>query len=77
MVGLDPRGARLVSKIFRQLRANGVSVFVSTHTLSLAGRPLRPDRHYFQGPAVNPGLSRKNLKSRLEKARNWKTPFSD
>jgi len=36
MVGLDPRGARLVGKIFRQLRRNGVSIFVSTHTLSIA-----------------------------------------
>ena len=36
MVGLDPRGARLVSNIFRQLRKNGASIFVSTHTLSLA-----------------------------------------
>ncbi|MEW6267378.1 MAG: ABC transporter ATP-binding protein [Thermodesulfobacteriota bacterium] len=36
MVGLDPRGARLVANIFRQLRANGASIFVSTHTLSLA-----------------------------------------
>jgi len=36
MVGLDPRGARLVGNIFRQLRRNGVSIFVSTHTLSIA-----------------------------------------
>lgn len=36
MVGLDPRGARLVADIFKQLRSNGVCVFVSTHTLSLA-----------------------------------------
>lgn len=36
MVGLDPRGARLVADIFRQLKKNGVCVFVSTHTLSLA-----------------------------------------
>ncbi|MBU2549096.1 MAG: ABC transporter ATP-binding protein [Proteobacteria bacterium] len=36
MVGLDPRGARLVSNIFRQLRLNGVSIFVSTHTLGIA-----------------------------------------
>ena len=36
MVGLDPRGARLVRNIFLQLKSNGVSVFVSTHTLSIA-----------------------------------------
>ncbi|MEW5723785.1 MAG: ABC transporter ATP-binding protein [Thermodesulfobacteriota bacterium] len=38
MVGLDPRGARLAANIFRQLKKNGVSVFVSTHTLSLAAQ---------------------------------------
>ncbi|MBW1709001.1 MAG: ABC transporter ATP-binding protein [Deltaproteobacteria bacterium] len=36
MVGLDPRGARLLKKIFRQLRLNGVSILISTHTLSIA-----------------------------------------
>ena len=36
MVGLDPKGARLVANIFRQLRGNGVTIFVSTHTLSIA-----------------------------------------
>jgi len=36
MVGLDPRGARLVRNIFRQLRSNGGTIFVSTHTLSIA-----------------------------------------
>ncbi|MBW2622218.1 MAG: ABC transporter ATP-binding protein [Deltaproteobacteria bacterium] len=36
MVGLDPRGARLVKNIFRQLRANGVSILMSTHTLAVA-----------------------------------------
>jgi ABC-2 type transport system ATP-binding protein len=37
MVGLDPRGARLVKEIFRQEAVGrGVSVFVSTHTLEMA-----------------------------------------
>jgi len=36
MVGLDPRGARLVKKIFWQLKKNGASILMSTHTLSLA-----------------------------------------
>ena len=36
MVGLDPRGARLVRNIFRRLKESGVAVFVSTHTLSIA-----------------------------------------
>jgi ABC-2 type transport system ATP-binding protein len=36
MVGLDPRGARLVRNIFKQLRSNGATLFISTHTLSIA-----------------------------------------
>ncbi|MBW2092361.1 MAG: ABC transporter ATP-binding protein [Deltaproteobacteria bacterium] len=35
MVGLDPRGARLLKNIFRQLRRNGVSILISTHTLAI------------------------------------------
>ncbi|MDR1297651.1 MAG: ABC transporter ATP-binding protein [Deltaproteobacteria bacterium] len=39
MVGLDPRGAKLVMGIFRRLaREDGVAVFISTHTMSLASR---------------------------------------
>jgi ABC-2 type transport system ATP-binding protein len=37
MVGLDPRGAKLVKRVFRELCASGeLSVFVSTHTLEVA-----------------------------------------
>ncbi len=36
MVGLDPRGIKMVRKLFRQLSETGVTVFMSTHTLSLA-----------------------------------------
>jgi len=35
MVGLDPRGARLVKDIFRDLASRGVTVFLSTHTLEI------------------------------------------
>jgi ABC-2 type transport system ATP-binding protein len=35
MVGLDPRGARLVKDIFKDLAAKGVTVFMSTHTLEI------------------------------------------
>ena len=38
MVGLDPKGARLVSNIFNKLRDKGISLFISTHTLSLASK---------------------------------------
>jgi ABC-2 type transport system ATP-binding protein len=36
MVGLDPRGAKLVKSIFRSMANKGVTVFMSTHTLALA-----------------------------------------
>jgi ABC-2 type transport system ATP-binding protein len=35
MVGLDPRGARLVKDLFKDLAAKGVTVFMSTHTLEV------------------------------------------
>jgi ABC-2 type transport system ATP-binding protein len=36
MVGLDPRGSRLVKQLFRELCSNGATVFMSTHTLEIA-----------------------------------------
>jgi len=36
MVGLDPKGARLVKRILRQLASTGHTVFMSTHTLEVA-----------------------------------------
>ena len=36
MVGLDPRGARLLKRTFRELAADGVTVFMSTHSLEVA-----------------------------------------
>lgn len=36
MVGLDPKGTRLVKGLFRDLAHKGVSIFMSTHTLELA-----------------------------------------
>jgi ABC-2 type transport system ATP-binding protein len=35
MVGLDPRGARLVKDIFKDLASKGMTVFMSTHTLEI------------------------------------------
>jgi ABC-2 type transport system ATP-binding protein len=35
MVGLDPRGARLVKNLFKELAAKGVTIFLSTHTLEI------------------------------------------
>ncbi len=36
MVGLDPKSMRLVKDIFREQAALGVTIFMSTHTLSIA-----------------------------------------
>jgi ABC-2 type transport system ATP-binding protein len=36
MVGLDPAGIKLVKNLFKTLGGKGVTVFMSTHTLSLA-----------------------------------------
>jgi len=36
MVGLDPRGAKTLKKLFGDLSAEGVSIFLSTHTMSVA-----------------------------------------
>lgn len=36
MVGLDPRGARLVKSVFREAAARGAAVLLSTHSLAVA-----------------------------------------
>ena len=36
MVGLDPKGARMVKNIFRKLAENGKTIFISTHSLDVA-----------------------------------------
>ena len=36
MVGLDPRGARLIKQIFRHMSERGVAILMSTHTLEVA-----------------------------------------
>jgi ABC-2 type transport system ATP-binding protein len=36
MVGLDPKGAKLVKDIFRDQAQNGTTVFMSTHSLAVA-----------------------------------------
>jgi len=36
MVGLDPKGAHLIKRVFREYCANGNTIFVSTHTLEVA-----------------------------------------
>jgi ABC-2 type transport system ATP-binding protein len=36
MVGLDPRGARLIKDVFRKMSTRGVAILMSTHTLEVA-----------------------------------------
>ena len=36
MVGLDPRGARLIKQVFRRMSEKGVAILMSTHTLEVA-----------------------------------------
>ncbi|OFW04224.1 MAG: ABC transporter [Acidobacteria bacterium RIFCSPLOWO2_02_FULL_68_18] len=36
MVGLDPRGARLIKAVFRRMSEGGVAILMSTHTLEVA-----------------------------------------
>ena len=36
MVGLDPRGARLIKQVFRTMSERGVALLMSTHTLEVA-----------------------------------------
>ena len=36
MVGLDPKGAKLVKEVFKDRANNGATVFMSTHTMALA-----------------------------------------
>ncbi|HXK09591.1 MAG TPA: ABC transporter ATP-binding protein [Vicinamibacteria bacterium] len=36
MVGLDPRGARLIKQVFRVMARKGVAILMSTHTLEVA-----------------------------------------
>jgi ABC-2 type transport system ATP-binding protein len=36
MVGLDPKGIRLVKRIFKALASSGVTIFMTTHNLAIA-----------------------------------------
>lgn len=36
MVGLDPRGAKLIKSVFKRMSGHGVAILMSTHTLEVA-----------------------------------------
>ena len=50
MVGLDPRGARLIKAVFRRMSEHGVAILMSTHTLEVAAGDVRSHQHHPQGP---------------------------
>ena len=49
MVGLDPRGARLIKDVFRRMSEHGVAILMSTHTLEVAQEMCDRDQHHPQG----------------------------
>ena len=56
LVGLDPRGARMVKDIFHNLSAhNGVTIFMSTHTLEVAQETCHRIAIIQEGSAVAVG----------------------
>ena len=51
MVGLDPEGALELRRLLRRLAGEGVTIFLSTHSLAVAEELCAPDRHPRPGPA--------------------------
>jgi ABC-2 type transport system ATP-binding protein len=57
MVGLDPKGVKLVKDIFREWAKEGATVFMSTHTLALAQEVCQQIAIVDQGRIVASGTS--------------------
>jgi ABC-2 type transport system ATP-binding protein len=55
MVGLDPRGARLVRDIFRDLASRGATIFMSTHTLEIVEKMCSRVAIIHQGSIIAEG----------------------
>src|SRR3954449_4320385 len=55
MVGLDPRGARLIKDVFRKMSARGVALLMSTHTLEVAEEICDRLRRFCRGEIVASG----------------------
>ncbi len=58
MVGLDPRGARLIKDIFRRMSEHGVAILMSTHTLGSGAGNVSPHQHHPEGARHRAGLGR-------------------
>lgn len=69
MVGLDPKGARLIKRVFREYCTRGNTVFVSTHTLEVAQELCDRIGIIMNGELVACG-SMDELKTRAETEQN-------
>lgn len=67
MVGLDPRGARLMKEVFRRMaRDDGCSIFMSTHTLEVAEQMCDRIAIIHEGKIIAEGTM-EELRSQAEK----------
>ena len=55
MVGLDPRGAKLIKAVFRRMSENGVAILMSTHTLEVAEEMCDRISIILKGPIIAHG----------------------
>src|SRR5712691_8153735 len=55
MVGLDPRGARLIKDVFRRMSERGVAILMSTHTLEVAQEMCNPISIILKGRIIARG----------------------
>jgi ABC-2 type transport system ATP-binding protein len=55
MVGLDPRGARLIKDVFRKMSDRGVAILMSTHTLEVAQELSQRISIIFKGKIIASG----------------------
>ena len=74
MVGLDPKSVRLVKDILRRQAAKGVTIFLSTHTLSLAEELASRIGIIDQGRLIALGTLAE-LKARAKEARHLEDIF--
>ena len=66
MVGLDPAGIKMVKDLFKRLSEKGITVFISTHTLSVAEDVCRRIGIIFKGNLITTGtLAGLRQKTRL------------
>jgi ABC-2 type transport system ATP-binding protein len=55
MVGLDPRGARLIKDVFRKMADRGCAILMSTHTLEVAQELCQRISIIFKGKIIAHG----------------------